>query len=294
MEVAVIHAALHIPNFNFGPPDTLAPTLAAIVEAAEANGFTTISVMDHYFQISHHGPASDPMLEAYTALSFIAAHTRRVQVGALVTGVTYRQPAFLLKQVNSLDVLSQGRSFFGIGAAWNEQESTALGFPFPPVRERFARLEEVLRLAQQMWADDTSPFNGTYYQLPEPMNHPLPLAQPHPPILIGGGGEQKTLLLVAKYADACNLFARMGHEVLQHKLDVLKRHCEAVDRDYATIEKTASLPGDVRQGVAPILEECRQLARLGFTKVFFTIPDKEQMTPLDTFGQEIIPALAEL
>lgn len=287
-------AALHIPNFNYGALTTIAPTLIKIVERAEAVGFETISVMDHYFQIPNVGPNTDPMLEAYTTLSFIAAHTKKVTLGALVTGVIYREPALLLKQVNTLDILSKGRAFFGIGAAWNEEEAHALGFPFPPVKERFERLEDVLQLALQMWEDNTKPFEGEIYHVPFPMNHPLPITKPHPPILIGGGGEKKTLLLVAKYANACNLFGGLGVEEVAHKLDILKEYCKDIGRNYDDIEKTAMLSGDVQNGVEPILDTCRALAQIGIQKIFFIIPHKEELTPLDIFGKEIIPQIAKL
>lgn len=287
-------AALHIPNFNYGQNTDIAPTLIKIVQKAEEVGFDTLSVMDHYFQIPYVGPNTDPMLEAYTTLSFMAAYTKRVKLGALVTGVIYRQPAFLIKQVNALDVLSEGRAFFGIGAAWNEEESKALGFDFPEVKERFKRLEDVLQLALHMWGDNTESFEGKVYHLLQPMNHPLPITKPHPPILIGGGGEKKTLFLVAKYANACNLFGRLGVEGVVHKLDILKEHCKAVGRNYDEIEKTAMVSGDIRNGVESILSECKALAGLGIQKVFFIIPHKEELTPLDIYGKEIIPQIAKL
>lgn len=287
-------AALHIPNFNYGRNTDIAPTLIKIIQKAEEVGFDTLSVMDHYFQIPNVGPNTDPMLEAYTTLSYMAAHTKRIKLGALVTGVIYRQPAFLIKQVNTLDVLSEGRAFFGIGAAWNEEESKALGFNFPVVKERFERLEDVLRLTLHMWKDETDTFQGKFYHLPYPMNHPLPITRPHPPILIGGGGEKKTLLLVAKYANACNLFGGLGIDGVAHKLDILREHCKEVGRNYDDIEKTAMVQGDVRNGVESILNECTALAKLGIQKIFFMIPNKEELTPLDIFGKEIISQIAKL
>src|SRR5205823_2709649 len=189
-------------------------------------------------QIGMIGPPEEPMLEGYSALSYLAGVTKRAKLGTLVTGVIYRHPGILVKTVATLDVLSGGRAYLGIGAAWNEQESRGLGVSFPPLKDRFEQLEETLQIALQMWSGDRAPYNGKHYQLADPLNSPQALARPHPSIMIGGGGEQKTLRLVAQYADACNLFARMGKDVLQHKLDVLREHCQAVGRPYEQIEKT--------------------------------------------------------
>jgi len=195
---------LQVVAFNWpGSPANTGRTLANIARTADEAGFASLWVMDHYFQIDPGiGPASDPMLEAYTALSFMAGATERIRLGAMVTGVVYRQPAFLVKQVSTLDVLSGGRANLGIGASWYEREAVGLGFPFPPIAERFERLEETLQIAKHLWSGDATPFTGKHYQLAEPINSPQPLSQPHPPILIGGGGEKKTLRLVAQYGNA--------------------------------------------------------------------------------------------
>jgi F420-dependent oxidoreductase-like protein len=237
------------------------------------------------------------MLEGYSALSYLAGVTKRARLGTLVTGVIYRHPGLLVKTVTTLDVLSGGRAYLGIGVAWNEQESRGLGVPFPPLKERFEKLEEALQIAHQMWADDRAPYNGKHYQLADPLNHPQALSKPHPPIMIGGGGEQKTLRLVAQYADACNLFARMGPDVLRQKLDVLRGHCEAVGRPYDAIERTALNTVRIAPGgdsAASVIAQCRGLAELGFQHVIFNMPNIHELAPLETFGREIIPAVAEL
>ena len=290
---------LQVVAFNWpGSPANTGRTLANIAQAADAAGFSSLWVMDHYFQIDPGiGKASDPMLEAYTALSFVAGVTQRIRLGAMVTGVIYRQPAFLVKQVSTLDVLSGGRANFGIGAAWYEREAVGLGFPYPPTAERFERLEETLQIAKHLWSGDLAPYEGKHYRLPEPINSPQPLSQPHPPILIGGGGEKKTLRFVAQYADACNLFAFGGLEQLRHKLDVLKGHCDAVGRDYAEIEKTAL--GMVRLGpggmsTAEVIGFCRGLAGIGVQQLIFSMPNVYEIAPLDLIGREVIPAVAAL
>ena len=220
-------------------PDSIGPTFGRIARNAEVAGLASLWVMDHFFQIHVIGPPELDMVEGYTALAFAAGQTSRIELGTLVTGVTYRHPGLLVKTVTSLDVLSGGRAWLGIGAAWNEEEHRGLGVPFPPLRERFERLEETLQVAHQMWEGDDSPYAGRHFTLERPLNVPQALRRPHPPILIGGGGEQKTLRLVAQYGDACNLFERgLGPEGLARKCDILRRHCEDVGRDYAEIEKT--------------------------------------------------------
>ena len=216
--------------------------LATIAQAAEAAGFDRLSVMDHFFQIHMLGPPEHEMLEAYTTLGYIAGKTSAIKLLTVVTGVIYRQPGLLAKAVSTLDVLSGGRAMLGIGAAWNEEEARGLGFPFPPIAERFERLEETLQIVLQMWSDDDGPYHGRHYQLERTLNSPQPLQRPHPPILIGGSGERKTLRLVAQYADACNLF---GSPDVERKLDVLRSHCERLGRDYDSIEKTVITTFDV-------------------------------------------------
>ncbi len=228
---------LHIADFTWtGGARELGPALARHVRNAEAAGIRRITVMDHFWQIRGVGPAEHEMLEAYSALGFIAAHTERALLHTLVTGVIYREPALLAKQVTTLDVLSGGRVGLGIGAAWNEEESGGLGFDFPPVAERFERLEEAIQICLQMWSDSEEPYEGKHYQLDRTLNSPQSLTRPHPYLMIGGGGEKKTLRLVAQYADACNIF---GGPEAARKLDVLRAHCDAVGRDYDEIEKTA-------------------------------------------------------
>jgi F420-dependent oxidoreductase-like protein len=234
---------LQIPDFTTpaGPP-RLGSDLAAVVRTADEGGFDFIAVMDHFFQIQAVGPAEHEMLEAYTTLGYLAACTSRAKLLTLVTGAIYRNPGILAKIVTTLDVLSGGRAWLGIGAGWNEEESRGLGIAFPPVAERFERLEETLQICLQMWRGDESPYHGQHYQLERPLNSPQSLTRPHPPIMIGGGGEKKTLKFVARYADACNLFP--GPD-LGRKLDVLRAHCEAEGRDYGEITKTCYFRFDV-------------------------------------------------
>ncbi|MGB8214138.1 MAG: LLM class F420-dependent oxidoreductase [Anaerolineales bacterium] len=295
---------LQVPNFTWpGGPASIAAKLAEIATAADTANFASLWVMDHFFQIGSRdrqsglGPAEDEMLEGYSALAYLAGKTKKIKLGTMVTGVIYRYPGILAKTVTTLDVLSGGRAYLGIGAAWNEREALGLGIPFPPVAERFERLEEALQIVLQMWSGQRAPYQGKYYQLAETLNSPQPLTQPHPPILIGGSGEKKTLRLVARYADACNLFAGPDMETLRHKLDVLKGHCERYNRDYATIEKTTLAtaflaPGHMR--AADVIAQCRSLAEIGIQHAIFNMPNVHEIAPLETFGKEIIPAVAGL
>ncbi len=288
---------LQIPSFTWpGGAAEIGPRLADIAKTADDAGFYSLWVMDHFFQIEYIGPAEEPMLEGYAALNFMAGVTRRAKLGTLVTGVTYRHPGVLVKTVTTLDVLSGGRAYLGIGAAWNEREAVGLGVPFPPLKERFERLEEALQVAHQMWSGNREPYQGQHYHLAELINSPQSVSQPHPPILVGGMGETKTLRLVAQYADACNLFAMMGNEALQHKLDVLKEHCDALGRPYEAIEKsvldTVHLAPEGKTPVQ-VIESCRALAALGIQHVIFNMPNVHEIKPLETFGREIIPAVAE-
>jgi F420-dependent oxidoreductase-like protein len=248
--------------------------LFAIAEAAETAGFDSFWVMDHFWQLAKLGPAEAPMMEAYTTLGFLAGITERVTLGALVTGATYRAPALLIKAVTALDVLSKGRAYLGIGAGWNAEEASGLGLMNPLVSDRFARLEEILQLAKQMWRDDDSAYEGRYYRLARPLNRPQPVSKPHPPILVGGAGERRTLRLVAQYADACNLVATDLSE-LRHKLDVLREHCAVVGREYEEIERTAIRPGlrinDAANDLDAATEYIRQLHALGIQHVVFDI-----------------------
>ena len=289
---------LQVPNFTWpGQPTSIGPTLAAIARAADAAGFASLWVMDHFFQIANVGAVDEPMLEGYSALSFMAAVTERVRLGTMVTGVVYRHPGLLIKTVSTLDVLSGGRAWLGLGAAWNEREARGLGVPFPSLKTRFEQLEETLQIAQQMWAGQPVPFAGRHFQLAETLNRPQPLSTPHIPILIGGTGETKTLRLVAQYADACNLFARLGPDVLRAKFDVLKRHCDTLGRDYNAIERTVL--GQVRlgsagQGIPEVIQYCRDLAALGVQHFIFSLPNVSEIKPLEFIGRELIPAVSEL
>jgi F420-dependent oxidoreductase-like protein len=288
-----VKLGLHISNFTWpeGAP-RLGAVLADVATAADEAGFERISVMDHVWQIGVNGPPEMDMLEAYTALGYLAAHTSRAKLLTLVTGVTYRDPGLLAKAVTTLDVLSGGRAILGIGAAWNEEESRGLGLFFPPTKERFERLEETLRICRQMFDGDEAAFDGRHYQLERLLNVPAPLARPRLPILIGGGGEKKTLLLVAKYADATNLFP--GPDV-QHKLDVLKRHCDAVGRDYDEIQKTVLYRFDLgTQTVGQIIEELRGLAAMGFTVGHGGLRNVYDVKQFEIFQKEIVPAAEAL
>jgi F420-dependent oxidoreductase-like protein len=290
-----MNLGVHVSDFTWpGGPQTMAKDLTRIAAAAEDAGFAKLSVMDHVWQIGHLGPPEHEMLEAYTTLGYLAARTEKIQLLAWVTAVVYREPGLLAKMVTTLDVLSEGRAALGIGAAWNEEESHGLGLSFPPRAERFERLEEALQICLQMWSGDDKPYTGAHYTLGRTLNSPAALTRPHPPILIGGSGEKKTLRLVAQYADACNLFS--GPD-LEHKLDVLRGHCEAVGRDYDEIEKTVITtldPGPAGAKVDELIAELRRLAGLGFSHVHGSVPDVASITPLTLLGERVIPVVAEL
>jgi F420-dependent oxidoreductase-like protein len=289
---------LQIPNFTWpGGPAEIAGRLADVAKTADQAGFASIWVMDHFFQINMVGPAEDPMLESYSTLNYLAALTKQARLGTMVTGVIYRHPGLLLKQVTTLDVLSGGRAYLGIGAAWYEREALGLGVGFPPLKERFERLEEALQIAHQMWSGKVAAYQGKHYQLAETLNQPPALSKPHPPILIGGMGEKKTLRLVAQYADACNLFAHGGAETIRQKLDVLRQHCADVGRNYADIEKTSL--GTVKLAAdgmtaQQVIELCQNLSQAGIQQAIFNMPNVHELKPLEVFGQEIIPAVANL
>jgi F420-dependent oxidoreductase-like protein len=290
--MGVMQIGLQVPSFTWpGGPAEIGTNFKRIAVEAEQAGLASFWVMDHFFQIRGVGPAEDEMLEGYSALAFAAAVTERITLGTMVTGVTYRHPGLLIKTVTTLDVLSGGRAWFGVGAAWNEEEHRGLGVPYPGVSERFERLEETLKIANQMWSGDEKPFTGTHYQLERPLNSPPSLSLPHPKILIGGGGEKKTLRLVAQYADACNLFDA-GVEAVAAKLDVLRGHCEAVGRDYAEIEKTAlatvSLSADGHDGTqtpAQAAEHYATLAEIGIDQMIVNTPTVQQPGIFDQFAE---------
>jgi F420-dependent oxidoreductase-like protein len=286
---------LQLPSFTWpGGAADLAPTLARIGQAAEGAGFASLWVMDHFFQIEMIGKPEEPMLEGSSALNFLAAVTKQIRLGTLVTGVIYRYPGILVKTITTLDVLSGGRTYFGIGAGWYEREAVGLGVPFPPLKERFERLEETLQIALQMWSGKVASYSGKHYRLAETLNSPQPISQPHPPILIGGAGEKKTLPLVAKYGDACNLYAFDSLEVLRAKLDVLRQNCEAIGRPYDEIERTAIGRIDLgATGVRQALEYCRSVTAAGIEHLIVSIPNDYEITPIELIGKEIIPAVAE-
>jgi F420-dependent oxidoreductase-like protein len=285
---------MQIPSFTWpGGPAQLAPILARIGKTAEDAGFASLWVMDHFFQIEMVGKFDEPMLEGYSALSFLAAVTKRVRLGTLVTGVIYRYPAMLIKTVTTLDVLSGGRAYFGIGAGWYEREAVGLGVHFPPLRERFERLEETLQIAKHMWSGNTSAYSGKHYQLAEPLCVPQPLANPHPPILVGGVGEKKTLRLVAQYADACNLYAFDGADAVRAKLAVLRRHCDEIGRPFDEIERTAIVNiGPGKMSSQEIIDHCRSMSNAGIQHLILSLPRVHEITPIEKMGQEVILAVS--
>ncbi len=286
---------LHVPVFAWpGGPEALADHLANVARAAEDAGFGQITVMDHYFALAPDDGYRLPMLEAYTALGFIAGVTSRIRLGVQVTGVTYRYPGYLLKQISTLNVLSKGRAFFGIGAAWFEKEHHAFGIPFPPLKERFERLEEVLQLAHQAFAGDSRPFRGKYYQLEEPLLSPMPVSKPRPRIQVGGSGERKTLRMVAQYADACHVFAA-DPDGVRAKLGVLREHCAKLGRDEAEIEKIGGLRPNISPDGSNIDEIRAQVAALGeagFDMVTMGLPDVYNLKLIQLFGEKVIPRVA--
>jgi len=282
---------LHIADFTWSDgPARLGPALADHVKSAEDAGIARITVMDHFWQIGGVGPVDHDMLEAYATLGFIVAHTTRVRLHTLVTGVTYREPGLLAKQISTLDVLSGGRVGLGIGAAWNGEESAGLGFAFPPTAERFERLAEAIQICLQMWSDSDAEYRGKHYQLGRTLNVPQAIQRPRPYLMIGGGGEKKTLRLVAQYADACNLGGTA--EVVAHKLDVLRRHCEAVGRDYDEIEKTAIVAMDPATTTDDIVRAADELRPLGFAATYVYARDiTDRASIIDRLGAAV-PRLA--
>jgi F420-dependent oxidoreductase-like protein len=291
-ERGLMKVGLHIPDFTWdGGPPALRGRLGEIAQSAEHAGVDRISVMDHVWQIEHLGPPEHEMLEAYTTLGWLAARTERVKLLTVVTAVVYREPGLLAKAVTTLDVLSGGRAMLGIGAAWNAEEAHGLGLFFPPMSERFERLEEALQICLQMWSDNDGPYEGKHYQLGRTLNSPQSLARPHPPILIGGAGERKTLRLVARYADACNIFDSPD---LAHKLDVLREHCAAEGRDYDEIEKTVQTRfdlGERGERVAQTIEHLHEVSELGFQVAHGTLVGAGTLRPLELMADQVIPAL---
>lgn len=277
-----------------GGSDALADHLASVAESAEAAGFDQITVMDHFFALGPGEAYRRPMMEAYTTLGFIAARTSRIRLGSQVTGVMYRYPGVLVKQVTTLNVLSKGRGFLGIGAAWHEHEHHAFGVPFPPLKERFERLEETLQIAHQAWSGNTQPFRGRFYSLDEPLLSPEAVSKPRPRILIGGSGERKTLRLVAQYGDACHINAS-DLDAARHKLEVLQEHCNDVGRAYSDIEKTCGVRMDVAangSNVQEVIDRFSAAGEAGFDMVTTALPDVYTLEAIRLFGDRVIPALS--
>lgn len=282
--------AVHVSRFPRDPA-TIAPVLTATARAADEGGVTTLTLMDHWFQMEPYGGPPEPMLDGYTALGFLAGQTSRVQLGLLVTGVTYRHPGLLAKTVATLDVLSGGRALLGIGAAWYEREHLGLGVPFPPLAERFERLEEALQVCAQLWGPDDGPYAGTHYSLTETVCVPAPLHRPR--VLIGGSGERKTLRLVAQYADACNLFATDVTEVA-HKLEVLDRHCADVGRDPAEVARTIVVDTDPLADPTAFLSTMQEYAALGVAQVFVSPGGPDPAGWVAEVCERVLPELASL
>jgi F420-dependent oxidoreductase-like protein len=288
-----MRVGIHFVNFTLpGAPESLGATLAETARIADESGMSVFTVMDHFFQLEGFAPPTDPMLEGYTTLGFLAGQTKRITLGLLVTGVTYRHPGLLAKTVTTLDVLSGGRAQLGLGAAWYEREHKGLGVPFPPMAERFERLEEALQICHQMWSDDDGPYNGKHYQLAETICSPRPISSPRPRVLVGGSGERKTLRFVARYADACNLFASSPADIT-HKLDVLARHCDAEGRDPATIDNTVLAMGDPINDPDGFVAQMAEYAAVGIDAIEL-MPVGDPIAYATEVGERIVPALAEL
>ncbi|GGK40339.1 LLM class F420-dependent oxidoreductase [Pilimelia terevasa] len=282
--------------WNFSTPDDparIAATLAGTARTAEEAGIDSFSVMDHYFQMAHRGGgAHEPMLEGYTTLGYVAALTRRMTLGVLVTGALYRYPGLLAKIVTTLDVLSGGRAQLGLGASWYEREQRGLGVPVVPVAERFGRLEETLQICRQMWSDDDGPYRGRYYQLDETLCVPAPLRRPHPPIMVGGGGEKKTLRLVARYADLGNVFGSSVEDVA-HKCAVLREHCAAQGRDPASVEMTVMAVRSPLDDVDAFLADVEAYAALGVTEVQ-VLPQGDPVAFVERLAARVVGRVAAI
>ena len=295
-------AGLQISSFTWpGGAEAIGPTLGRIVRDADDAGFDSIWVMDHLFQIRGVGRPEEPMLEGWTTLGFMAANSARARLGLMVGGIHYRLPGLWVKAATTLDVLSGGRAWLGIGAAWNQQESDGLGFPFPPLGERFEMLEETLRIAHEMWTGERGTegaFEGRHYRASRLLNSPQSLTRPHPPIMIGGGGERKTLRLVAQYADACNVFG--GPEAIHHKYEVLREHCQSIGRDPDEIERSVlqSVRLDLGDGngesAGQVVDRFGELADAGAQHVIFSVRDVWRPEVMEALGRDVLPLLARL
>ncbi len=315
-----MHIGLHIGKFHWpGSPENISDKLKEIAKVADEAGFYSIWVMDHVFQLgaqfgSVHGPEEEEMLEAYSTIAYLAGVTKKIKVGVQVSCNFFRNPALLIKMMTTIDVLSKGRTYFGIGAGWFERETVGYGYDFPSLKERFERLEEILKIAKHMWSGNTDPFEGKYFSLKEPLNNPPPVSKPHPPILIGGSGEKKTLRFVAKYADACNIVLgttiknagrltgeditwESNVERLKHKYAVLKQHCEDVGRPYDEIEKTVTTYIQISPDAMTaqdVIEICKKLNDAGCEHVVFNMPNVHEIKPLKIMGKEVIPKVLNL
>lgn len=298
-----MHLGLQLVNLTTATEqEPLGVTFTRVVEQAERVGFYSLWTMDHVLYPSIVGQIEQEILEGWSALTFAAAHTTHIKLGVLVSAVNFRFPGLLVKTATTLDVLSQGRSYFGIGAAWFEEENHAYGIPFPPLKERYERLEECLQIAKHMWSGDTQPYKGKHYQLAHPLHSPNVLQNPHPPILIAGGGERKTLPLVARYGNACNLFTHGGKEELQHKLKVLRTHCDAIGRPFADIEKTTKTDDLLfsrtgRKGTlspTAAIDFFAELAELGIDHAIINLTNMYETESWELLATEIIPAVEKI
>jgi F420-dependent oxidoreductase-like protein len=292
-----VKLGLQIPSFTWpGGAEQLGPTLARIARTADEVGFDSIWVMDHFFQIRSVGRTDEPMLEGYTTLGFLAANTSRARLGLMVGGVHYRNPALWIKATTTLDVLSGGRAWLGIGAAWNQEESEGLGFPFPPLGERFELLEDTLRMAHELWQGERgteAPFDGRHTHAKRLLNVPQALSRPHPPIMVGGGGERKTLRLVARYADACNVFG--GPTAIHHKYEVLREHCIEVGRDPDEIERSTLQQVNLADDPpAAVVDRFGELSDAGAQHIIFSVRDVWRPEALETIGRDLVPQLRSL
>ncbi|MHA2090121.1 MAG: LLM class F420-dependent oxidoreductase [Candidatus Kariarchaeaceae archaeon] len=289
---------IQIPNFSFPSGEkNLRKDLKDIVQLVDKSDFYSLWVMDHYYQIQNLFGLeyTEPMMEGYSLLNYFAGLTENVKLGTLVTGVHYREPAFLVKQATTLDVVSGGRGYFGVGAGWYKEESEAYGFHFGTFKERFEKLEEALQITKKMWSDESGPFEGKHYQLKDVHNSPQPI-NGKMPIMIGGMGEKKTLRMVAQYADTTNLFGRAGLEGLKHKLDVLKKHCENLNRDYNEIEKTTLNTFHLapeKDTIEGLIKELKEFSEIGISHAIINLPNIHELAPLERVRDEVLPAIAD-
>ena len=281
---------VHLTRYDAGPAG-IAPLLATLGQAVDEAGVDVLSLPDHFLQVPYVGPVHEPVLEGYTALAFLAAHTERVELQLLDGSATMRHPAWLAKTVATLDVLSGGRAQLGIGAAWFEREHDGLGVPFPPVAERFERLEETLQICRQMWSEDIGPYQGKHYQLAETLCSPMPISAPRPTVMVAGSGEKKTLKFVARYADQDNLFG--GPDEVAAKLEILKQHCENEGRDYATITHTTLARVDPETDLDGFLREAEALHKVGVGAIYIVPRGDNPAKLADKLGKDVIPRLSQ-